>query len=292
MGSVTANKLLFSDSLSKKEFKITRVSLPSKEDILEISTCAPEKLAIYCSWWLKNGSYIRTGESVVKYTTAEFKKYKGIRVILEFNSSVLKPGDEFYYKNALFYIYTEGKAISKAVINFSKYKDINDVLFQWHFSPLDERVYQIISKEPFVLCHDDIEIMPARVASSFNQTDLAPTLTFWLRERKDEFTGYCISSFGNIQKVDISETLCVCPSLHTLVIPNIISMFMYFETDGILWKKIGTFPMVFDAIALNPIGASCYSSGIEEVNGSENDFYLSSELANVLAEWEKYVEFK
>lgn len=264
-------------------------------------------------WWLKNSP----GTSITYYISenAELKydditKIKAIRPVFKFdvlNNNHLTIGDEFLIcDGTVLFKYVghynnKGYALCEAAITYSPfdkkdisqyYKDtiLNKTLSAWVNNVVGSNSLDNISLSisPITILNLYNNIIPVKAGlptmseiHKFSFQERKRGFPYWLFGRGSEFTAFSVDKEGHLIQTDIMDkNMNIYPTiLFNDAFPFFSSTFII---NGYVFCKVSE----DKCISLNSIGTSRYSTGIENIdNGSETDFFNSSEVKEEIEGW-------
>lgn len=282
-------------------YKITALSLQA---LRTFNICT-----ISDSWWTDTSSFIPQGNGIVvdfchhasKEYIADKTQIEGIRPVVYFHPiktgkvTRMNTGDKFLLWNYIFRVFAPGIAICDTVIGYSalsKYNNNSDnfadtelchAMEQWLEEAISFPMFLIKKETNYCLANAEFTVPSTEDELKYSISEFHYTeQPYWLRHRKDEFTGYCVDVDRSFKEADISKKLAVFPAV-SYTAQNNLKRGDAIEYNGRLYA-------VFEdgfLLGLNTIGNSCYSTGIQEVvdMSTEEEFFKNSEIYKVLQHW-------
>lgn len=282
------NKLTF----SSVEIKIKKVEIPSYSffKVYEplIRTISPE-------WWIKGpkaqDTYTISRDPCKPLSSAHnvtpANNFAGVRPAVYFISKKLKQGDRFAVGRYLFTVLFTGLALCDTVVEYSRFTNIDNTLTRWSTLNSCTTVNKVIASDEVNISIASYGLFPVTEAMHTDFNSMETNCGYWLLGRADEFTAYYSNTLGEIQRMDITAKLDICPVLY-LDEPHGFKLHDVFEYDGYY------FLILSNSIALckNTVGISCYSTGlISCAEETEKDFYEISEVKEIVDTWYENLRF-
>lgn len=223
-------------------------------------------------------------------------KIKGIRPIVHFVSSEVKEGDELFINNYLFTVFemdgNKGKALCKTIVDFAPYFDLSSKRRKPYYEKILQRfnnvehAFKVHKATNFECKNFELALLENSVAVHLASTLLDTNYNYWLQGRRNEFEGYWVTTTGLRKSSNIMEKKYLCPLL-TLKNEDTFKLFPHnlIEYHGKVFRVISNTENV-TAICLNPIGISCYSTGIDAIKDNDDkEFYLNSDAHEAIERW-------
>lgn len=304
--------LLYKFKTKSIDLHITDGKIPSLDEFGKV----PGIKDIQESWW--TSEYINTPREPYRAFFAQGNTYsytrnlrevRGILPIVFFNygstaspSDKLDIGDEFIINNTVFRVVDKDAAICRVVIGYTPYGHKGEKQPSFYYSILKQNsdnwvkhlknkpVDKILSKTQHVVYASNFRFYLPTID---DPTYSLPNIPCWLRGRKDEFTGYCqngqtlIKTAINRNNID-GNCINICPMMYLKLYSDIsLNEYETVAIAGRLFKTVSIDNNLAKLLCLNPIGTSCYSTGICEKGNEieEHVFYLNSEAHEVIKNW-------
>lgn len=265
----------------------TTISVSNYNTLLNVGL--KDDLEISEEWWLSdvhNKEYYITIDNKMKVAKKP-NEIKGVRVLCGFSSPDIKQGDKFIINNAIFKVLKPGVAISATVIGYSSYKRLSYVFNHWHIIAKSEKAFKVKYKNlPDINVADVGLLFPTDII--YSDIMFSTGWPSWTQNRMSEFEGRYIDVTGDVCTASIDKPLNICPLIHfttsefkakaTCRKSDVV------ESEGRLFRILSDQGI---ALCLNPVGISCYSTGIAPLgNKQEEDaFFRSSETYEIINKW-------
>lgn len=281
---------------------IISCSIPSPTDLYYVKGIFSEDAVLSNDWWVihRQPSFVDSFGSM-HYLTPIDSQVKGVRLLVNYQSDRINLGDEIIINNLLFRAISNDYLLSLTVAGFSSYDNIEDVIDKWMsaFKKYPQNngaasvpVIRIIKKS---YCEIDAYVISLPFEDTLNLpiSKLKTGIPYWSRVRNDEFSAWYINDAGIPVSMDMTKKLNICP---------VIALGGdTFRNDSYFWKrpmfifkgKIFRLINKTEALCLNPIGYSCYSTALMPIRNErdsirvqeEHLFYHSSEAYQVISDW-------
>lgn len=254
-------------------------------------------------WWCastmvsteKYRTYISCRENTTKMAPRrEIKGFRPIIIFADTVSSTIKKGDTLLIDGFLFEVYAKGRAISKTVIDFCKYDELDAAAKKWKQRLKDVKdIYKVTDSESFTVTDFSFDILTmSDYTNLVNINSPQNNYSYWLKCRDSEFEGYCsyakYSDKHSVFTADIQSVHVVCPVLKYSTTQVDARESDILEINGFLFKILSS--VVGMALSLSPTAYSCYSTGMGNIE-DEEEFYKDSEVCACVKKFKHDLKF-
>lgn len=252
-------------------------------------------------WWIPSQRLTYTiayyANANKSFTTTNLRAIRGVRPYLFFGCDDINIGDEFILDKWLFKVVSDNVAICETVVAFCPYAERNSdckkfadsipgkTLQKWYQSTKDKPCFKAHRTGSTSIVENSVQIPTKTFAQTFHSAFINMGVSYWLRDRRDEFSAYCVNSRGDLCARDLNEFLNVLPIVEIQNSNHNYKEFDIFELSGRLLYLLNADTGL--CLCVNSIGMTPYSTGVMPIEDTEkeNEFFKDSELYKVFQDW-------
>lgn len=283
-------------------------------NIYEISVPSFSQYKYMCpviedAWWLRKytslthgGAYI-INEHDIQLFVDKTNVY-GVRPLIRFKGFNLDIhiGDRLIWADHLFSVIDGGMAVCYSIIGHSPYcktgnnattfeeSDLYNFLQEWKNKNINMPVFKITDSQTLFVRAEFSALSKTDAFNAHFTTNDSNRYPFWIKGRKNEFTGYLANikhkNNHKFLEAPLTEKHYIYPALYFTdgTLCREFQCDKYFEYNGKLFEPFDKERGI--ALSLNCIGTSCYSTGIASFDEcSEDEFFEDSELRQEIDSW-------